>query len=191
MSGNNKNNILALHFVHLCRGDSLLERTEIFGSVTQTVGFIDNLTPTILAGRFCSQRDQPFCRESHIMIRCLRREDKVRFLVALCNSLSGVYDFIAVKDCRKVMLQTLSCTALSAVQNHICHRDKFGYGRKSASYGIPISCVFNRTKKCILRICPVDDFTVRICADKFKMVIYTVLNVTSCCGHFFSPAINS
>ena len=140
MPRNNENNILALHFVHLCRGDSLLERTEIFGPVTQTIGFVDNLTPTILAGRFCSQRNQLVRGESHIMIRRLRREDKVRFLVTLCNSLCCVYDFIAVKDCRKVMLQTLSCTALSAVQNHICHRDKFVHGRKSACDGIPISC---------------------------------------------------
>ena len=81
------------------------------------------------------------------------------------------------------MFQALSCSTFPAVQNHIGHRDKFVYGCKSTRNCISVSGVFDCTKKCILCICPVDDLAVRICADIFKMIIYTILYVTGCCGH--------
>lgn len=42
------------HFLHLLRGDALLQGAKVFSFVTHAVRLVENLPPSVFAGGFCS-----------------------------------------------------------------------------------------------------------------------------------------
>jgi len=67
---NNKNDLLGVHLIKLRRGDALLKSAEVLRSAAQTVGFVDNLTPSVLAGGLRRKGDELFGRECRRVV-CL------------------------------------------------------------------------------------------------------------------------
>ena len=65
---NNKNNFLCLHFIHLRSRYTLLHCAEILVLVAESIGFIQDLTPSVLARSLCGKRTEFFNCKRHIMV---------------------------------------------------------------------------------------------------------------------------
>lgn len=124
-----------------------MKSAEIFRPVPQPVSFVNDLPPSILTGCFCCKRNQSVCWKGRIVVRLLRRKDKIRLFVSFRYCLCGIRNAVSVKDGRQMMFKAFSGTAFPTIQNHVCHRNK-GINRiKATGNCLSITGVFNRPNR--------------------------------------------
>lgn len=69
------------------------------------IGFIDNLSPSVLACRFRGKRHQQVCRKLKVVVAFAIRENKVRLLVFLSYNLLFINNVARIKDRCQMMFQ--------------------------------------------------------------------------------------
>ena len=117
--GDDKLNIVGLHFFELLNRVSLLHRDEEMGASLVSIRLAQDLTPTVLACRHGGKDYQLLGREGEVVVGRAARENEIGSFVSLRPNLLFELKLICPENRAEVMLEGFPGTALAAIEDGV------------------------------------------------------------------------